>query len=186
MTDALEDWAIRLRASDPEALSEVMNAWQTPLLRFALRLTHDEAAAYDVLQEAFIKLWQSRETIDPSRSLRSFLYRIVSNLALNHIRMKQREAAARAAMPPVSEAVDLTPGEVVDTKLLGERIHGWIREMPPRRQEAFRLSRFDGLSHEEISDVMGLSPATVTTHIMHALQFLRERLHSYQTEGRTR
>ena len=183
MTDALADWARRLRASDAAALSEVMGALHAPLLRFAIRLTRDEAAAYDVLQEAFIKLWQVRDSLDPDRSLRSLLCRIVSNLALNHIRMKQREAAARAAIPSLPDLDAPTPGELVDTKLLGERIHQWIADMPPRRQEAFRLSRFDGLSHDEISDVMGLTRNTVTTHIMHALQYLRDRLHAYQTEG---
>lgn len=186
MADALADWTRRLRASDAAALNEVMSALHPPLLRYAVRLTNNRDAAYDVLQEAFIKLWQVRDTLDPELSLRAFLYRIVGNLALNHNRMKRRETAALAALPTEEDGQAPTPAEEVAAKQLGERIRQWIAELPPRRQEAFRLSRFDSLSHDEIAHVMDLAPSTVTTHIMLALQYLRDRLHAYQTEGQGR
>lgn len=182
MADALADLSRRLRASDTAALDEVMRALHPPLFRYAARLTNDGEAAYDVLQEAFIRLWQARASLDPALSLRAFLYRIVGNLALNHNRMERRETAVRAALPPETEAEGPTPGEEVDAERLGAKIEAWIAELPPRRQEAFRLSRFDGLRHDEIAHVMGLAPATVTTHIMLALQHLRDRLRAYQTE----
>ena len=183
MADALADTTRRLRASDVGALEEVMRALHPSLLRYAARLTQDSDAAYDVLQEAFIKLWHVRATLNPDLSLRALLYRIVSNLALNRNRMERRESAARAALPIEDAAPTPSPLDEADATLLGERISRWIAELPPRRQEAFRLSRFDGLSHDEIAHVMGLAPSTVTTHIMLALQHLRDRLHRYQTEG---
>ncbi len=183
MADLLADWTRRLRASDAAALDEVMGALHPPLLRYAARLTSDRDAAYDVLQEAFIKLWQTRATLDPALSLRAFLYRVVYHLALNHNRMKRRESAAYAALPAQDESAAPGPAEALDAERLGAHIGRWIAELPPRRQEAFRLSRFDGLSHDEIAHVMGLSPATVTTHIMLALQYLRDRLHTYQIDG---
>lgn len=183
MADLFADWTRRLRASDSAALDDVMGVLHTPLLRYAAHLTGDRDSAYDVLQEAFIKLWQVRETLDPALSLRAFLYRIVYHLALNHNRMKRRETAALAALPPSDAGPAPAPGEVLDAERLGAQIERWIAELPPRRQQAFRLSRFDGLSHDEIAHVMGLSPNTVTTHIMLALQYLRDRLHAYQIDG---
>ena len=59
----------------------------------------------------------------------------------------------------------------------------WIDELPPRRREAFRLSRFDGLSHDEIARVMALTPKTVNNHIVLALQTLRERLAHFDPDA---
>lgn len=153
------------------------------LLRYALQVTHDEAAAYDVVQDAFIKLWNVRETLDPERSMKALLYRIVRNLALNQQRAKHHEEAKRAAMPVPDPTHTTSPEEVMDAEALGARIREWIAELPPRRREAFQLSRFEGLSHEEIAQVMNLTPRTVTNHIMLALQYLRDRLHAFQASG---
>ncbi len=178
-----EDWTRRLRAADPSALDELMAAWHQPLLRYAAQLTGDRDAAYDVMQETFIKLWRLRATLDPSRSLKALIYRIVYTLALNQNRMKKRESAAMAALANESPASNRSVSEDLDARQLNEAMTSWIAEMPPRRQEAFRLSRFEGLSHDEIAQVMDLSPETVTKHIVLALQSLRDRLRQYQLGG---
>lgn len=156
----------------------------TPLIRYALRLTHDEDTAYDVVQDAFVKLWHIRETLDPERSLKSLLYLMVRNLSLNHQRMKRNEASHRMALS-VPEAADApSPEEVYDAEQLGTQLRQWIEALPSRQREAFQLSRFEGLSHDEIAHVMNLTPRTVTNHIMLALQHLRNRLRAFQTTNR--
>ena len=86
-------------------------------------------------------------------------------------------------MPPPESAMQPTPEETIDAESLKERLREWISELPPKRREAFQLSRFEGLSHEEIAEVMNLAPRTVTNHIMLALQQLRDRLQAFQTSG---
>ena len=155
----------------------------TALLRYALRLTHDEDAAYDVVQEAFVKVWQIRERLDPARSLKALLYRIVRNLSLTYQRNKHREAMQHEALPtPDPDAVP-TAEDLFDAEVLGTHLRQWIQTLPPRRREACQLSRFEGLSHEEIAHVMNLTPRTVTNHIMLALQYLRQRLRAFQASG---
>ena len=180
MADAFADWTRRLRASETRALNELMEALHPVLLGYAVRITGDRDAAYDILQEAFIKLWRVRDTLDPERSLKALVYRIVYTLALNYNRGKKRETMTHATLPAESISGSPTPEEEMDARRLGERMSAWIDELPPRRQEAFRLSRFEGLSHEEIAQVMDLTPQTVTKHIMLALQFLRDRFRGYK------
>ena len=180
MADAFVEWTHRLQASDPSAMDELMQAAHPLLLRYAFRITGDRESAYDILQEAFIKIWNMRSRLDPERSLKALLYRIVYTLALNHKRMINRELKAHAAISSTPEERQVTPEEQVDAHRLGEHMSRWIEELPPRRREAFRLSRYEGLSHEEIAHVMDLSPQTVTKHIMLALTFLRDRFHMYQ------
>lgn len=183
MVDPFPAWSRRLRASDPTACTEVFNAMHTPLLRYALQQTREETAAYDVVQEAFIKLWQVRETLDPERSMKALLYCIVRNLSLNDHRMKRHEPIEQTALPVPDPAAASTPEEVFDAEVLGTHLRRWIDALPPRRREAFQLSRFEGLSHQEIAQVMNLTPRTVTNHIMLALQHLRDRLHAFQASG---
>ena len=66
--------------------------------------------------------------------------------------------------------------------MLDERLRMFIEQMPDRRREAFMLSRYEGLSHEEIAQVMKLTPRTVNTHIVLALKDLRNRLGALQPD----
>ena len=183
MADAFADWTHRLKASDEKALDELMGFMHAGLLRYTTRIVGDRDAAYDILQEAFINLWRVRDTLDPDRSLKALIYRIVYTRALNHNRMKQRETAAYSAIMESDKRQAATIAEEIDAQRLGKSMNRWIAELPPRRQEAFRLSRFEGLSHQEIATVMDLSTQTVTKHIMLALQYLRDRFNTYKATG---
>ena len=183
MVDVIADWTQRLRASDEKALDEIMHQMHPVLLRYAIQMVNDRDAAYDILQEAFITLWKTRDRLDAEKSLKALLYRIVYTRSLNYRRMKQREKDAHSAMAELIETEPASPIQEMDARQLGELMHRWIAALPPRRQEAFRLSRFEGLSHQEIASVMNLSVQTVTKHIMLALQFLRDQLNTYQAAG---
>ena len=71
----------------------------------------------------------------------------------------------------------------LDGSILEEHLKQFIEELPPRRKEAFMLSRYDGLSHREIAVRMKLTPRTVNTHIVLALRYLRSRVEALQTIG---
>lgn len=181
-SDTLAELGARIRSSDHDAFAELFDTLHDPLFHYAWRLVGDEDAAADVVQRAFIRLWQGRDRIDDHRSIKALLYMSVRNLALNHIRDEQRRRALLAEArvesgPPMQE-----PRSEYDAEILNDRISTWIMELPARRREAFVLSRFDHLSHEDIARVMNLTRNTVNTHIMLALRHLRERLAAFETE----
>ncbi len=175
-------WSRRLRRSDRQAYTEVFEATYDTLYRYAWFFVHDEEAAYDVLQDVFLKLWQIRERIDPARSLKALLYQMTRNTALNHVRHARRHAAD--ALDETLFEPAASPGEEddFDTQRLEEHLRGWIDELPERRREAFMLSRYQGLSHAEIAGIMNLAPKTVNNHIVLALQHLRGRLLAHQPD----
>ncbi|MDX1548165.1 MAG: RNA polymerase sigma-70 factor [Rhodothermales bacterium] len=178
--DSFVQWSHRLQSSDQRAFSELFRAMHTTLLRYAWRFTGEQEAARDIVQDAFLKLWQIREEVDPSRSLKALLYTMVRNLALNHVRAAQYTNDTL----PEYDLHDRAPGadQQVEAAMLDERLRRFIHEMPDRRREAFMLSRFEGLSHEEIAQVMSLTPRTVNTHIVLALKDLRARLGALQPD----
>lgn len=169
----------RLRSDDPRAFSELFEAMHPVLLRYAWSILKRKEAAQDIVQDAFLKLWQIRATVDPKRSLNALLYTMVRNLALNHKRSAKYEAGTLPEQGPLDDSP--AADERMDTDMLRIRLARYIRELPPRRREAFTLSRYEGLSHEEIAQVMQLTPRTVNTHITLALRDLRKRVHALQT-----
>lgn len=176
------EWSIALRSSDRIAFAELFRYMHAPLLRYAQYVVRDREAAADLTQDAFAKLWQVRDTLDPDRSLKALLFQMVRNLALNHERHKKRHRTE-----PLETVFDRGSDEhpvedSIDADTLNERLESWIEAMPDRRREAFLLSRREGLSHEEISQLMGLAPKTVNNHIVLALQHIRAKLDVYRAE----
>jgi len=175
-------WSEGLRRSDRKAYSALFQATYDALFGFARYITRDEDAAHDILQDVYLKIWQVRETIDPTRSLRALMYQMVRNYALNHERRKRTHATDSLEKSMIEPSIDTTAEEDLDTRALSDRLRAWIDAMPERRREAFVLSRFEGLSHEEIARVMNLTPRTVNNHIVLALQDLRSRLHRFEAD----
>jgi len=146
-----------------------------------MRYTRDEAAAKDVVQDCFVKLWNTRRRINPDRSLKSYIYTMVRNRALNLIR---DQAVVEINHQLAINSVFYTEPEIVEGTQpeLNNLFKHWIGQLPERQKEAFELSRFEGLDHQEISEVMNLSPKTVNNHIVAALSFLKERYSNYKPE----
>ena len=171
-------WAAALRASDRQAFTALYDVLHPALFRYVWTLTQHEEVSYDIVQEAFVKLWQMRGRLDPERSVKALLFRIARNLAYQHHHRRRHEDRAREAwteeMP--SEA---PPDVALAAQDLSAHLAAWIAEMPPRRREVFELSRLRHLSHHEIATVLDLSPKTVNNHIVEALRHLRTCLSAY-------
>lgn len=180
-TDPFSRWAERIRESDSHAFAELYDRLYGPLHRFVWYILRDEDATDDVIQEVFVKLWQVRSTLDPDRSLKALLYQMARNFALNHTRTARRHVSEDVAELELGVAPD--DDAELTARTLEDRLRVWIDELPPRRREAFCLSRFEGLSHEEIAVAMDLAPKTVNNHIVLALQTLRQRLIAFDADA---
>lgn len=182
-TPAEEAWSGAIRAGDLVVFEAFFRATYSGVLRFAERLAPDGDAA-DLVQEAYGRLWERRVTLDPARSVRGLLFRTVRNLAYNRtrdVRTRRARLAERFAGSPQAygHSPHPKPDEVTGGVVLAERMRTWIAALPERQREALMLSRFEGLSHAEISEVMGVSPRTVNNHLVQALRVLRDRVRDY-------
>ncbi len=178
--DVFKVWARRIRTSDSAAFEAFFRAVHPPLVQYAQRFVDEPAAALDVVQDAFIRIWEGRERIDPEQSLKAFAFRTVRNLCLNRIRDRKTRADLLAEQyePPSTEA--RSPEDVMGEGQLAARLEEWIEELPERQREALRLSRFHGLSHQETADAMGVSARTVNNHLVKALRVIRDRVRAYE------
>lgn len=179
--DPFSRWAERIRAADQQAFAELYDRIYAPLHRFVWYILRDEDATDDVIQEVFVKLWQVRHTLDPERSLKALLYQMARNFALNHTRTTRRFSSDDITEMELGEAP--SHDAELTARTLEERLRVWIDELPPRRREAFCLSRFENMSHDEIAVAMDLAPKTVNNHIVLALQTLRQRLIAFDADA---
>ena len=175
VTDPYADWCRRIRDGHADAFEALFRDLHPALLRFADGYAESAAAADDLVQEAFARLWEKRARLDPARSVRALLYQTVRNLALNRSRdraSRQDKLAGLAADPAPAPAL---PDAQAGAGLLARHLHAWVDALPDRQAEALRLTRFEGLDHAEAATVMGLSPRTVNNHLVRALRTLRAR-----------
>ncbi len=171
-TDPISALAARVRQGDRAAFEALFRSLHPDLARYAHSLSALEAD--DAVQDAFLTLWRRRADLDPDRSARALLYTAVRNRLFN----RQRDDARRRDLLETMDAPDSPPqpDDHMDASLLGALVRDRLATLPNRQREAFGLSRFDGLSHAEIADVMGCSTKTVENHVGRALSALRDHL----------
>ncbi len=181
--DAPEELCRRIKASDRAAFEDLFRRFRNELLRYVRGIVGREAVAHDLVQDVFVDLWATREMLDPTRSLRAYLYGMARNRALRHLRDTRAHGLKHAliqgeAVGRVSNGSERNRDLGVDQ--LGELLHGWIEELPDRQREALLLSRYHDLSHREIASIMGISPRTVNNHIVRALKNLSDRVQAFE------
>lgn len=163
-----------IRSGETHALKQLVDAYWDTLVQFAGRVLGGQADPQDVVQEAFIRIWTHRERWGEDGSVRSLLYTVTRNAALDERRKQARgERAAQATKPPVPPAA---PSDDAQAAQLREAASEAVEALPPKRREVFRLAREEGLTYGEIATVMGISAQTVANHMSLALADLRTAL----------
>lgn len=180
--DQFEEWARQISRANTRAFDALFRAMYPGLVRFAYRYLKNRAAAQDIVQDCFVALWKTRHRLDQNRSLKSYLFTMVRNRALNELRDRSEMFVSHETSLYHQDAAepDGTEGESADE--LESRMNQWIEQLPGRQKEAFQLSRYHGLDHEEIAEVMDVSPKTVNNHIVAALSTLRDHYEEYNSE----
>lgn len=164
----------RIRAGDPAALQDMLEMYWSPLVVYLTSLVSGRDAAEDVAQEALLRLWEHREDWSPAGSVRSLLYRIGRNLALNERRRMHIWARARPALgAQLSQRATPTPVDVLERSELRAALERALEQLPPRRREVFVLRQVHGLSVAETAQIMGISPQTVKNQMGSAAAELR-------------
>jgi RNA polymerase sigma-70 factor (family 1) len=149
------------------------------LVQFACSFLHDDAAAQDIVQDAFVRLWRHRTAVATGAPLRAWLFTAVRNLCLNQLRdertraLIQSDVIAAAAIAPRALA---RPDQHMETREVRETLQRAIAALPARQRQALLLSRFNGLTHAEVADVMGCTARTVNNQLVRALERLRTSL----------
>ena len=143
------------------------------LYGYAFTIVKDNAEAKDIVQAAFIKLWEKRREINLSTVARSYLYTTVYHLSLNTIRNHKIRASHHQHLAPPTFTDKINAAEEREIKA---RINQAIDALPPRCKEVFCKSRLEGKKYAEIATDLGIAVKTVEVQMGKALKILREQL----------
>lgn len=163
----------QIRARQPEALSRIYDLYSTLVYSVAMRVLRDGAAAEDIMQEVFLKLWQQPGSFAEHRgSLCGWLAVVTRNRCIDRIRgTKQFDNVDDLHL---SNSVDLS--EEAERNILLEKVRVVLGSMPPDQRQAMEMAFFDGRTHTEIAEATGQPLGTVKTRIRSALITIRKAL----------
>ena len=165
-----------IKNSNEGVFELVFNFYYSGLVVYADQIIKDTTISEDIVQSVFMKLWETRETID-IRSFRSYFIQCVKNRCIDHLRSQQVKNKFDNRVP---ESDHLVMDEDLWTKTeLSELIEQSGESLPPRCREIFRMSRYENLKIAEIADQLKISKRTVETQISKALKILRVKLIDY-------
>jgi len=164
---------------DQAAFESLFRSEFKGLCFFAQKYVKDLETAREIVQDAFISLWEKRETIDVSRPVKSYLTTIIHHKCHNHLRDNRKFNREILQIENLLELSEVVLSDMLVEKELEGRIVKAIEELPEKCREIFLLSRYENLKYQEIADKLQLSPKTVEAQMSKALQHMRFRLAEY-------
>lgn len=162
--------------NEGQGYEEIINRYQSPLLRYAIRLLGDQEAAEDVVQDTFISTYENINSFDVNRKFSSWIYRIGHNKSINEIRKNKKNIALEEAPEITSEdnkeKIEGKISKEEAQKILGEN----IGNLTLKYKEVIILRYIEDKSYEEISDILKIPTSTVGVRIKRGLDKLKTRI----------
>lgn len=175
----------RVQEGDKQAFDLLVAKYQRRLMRMVSYIVHDRAEAEDVLQEVFIKAYRGLRHFRGESAFYTWLFRIGVNTARSYVTVKKRKAVASASDAASADhdfdggdqRADLvTPEDVLAGKQIAEVVTSAMESLAPEQSIAMTLHEIDGLSYQEIADIMVCPIGTVRSRISHAREVIAGRL----------
>jgi len=180
---------LRVKAGDQSAFDYLVQKYRRPLVSFMYRMARNTTMAEDLAQEVFLRVYRSRQTYEASAKFTTWLYRIATNLAVNHARDTRHER------PEVTVSLDEPDDEtgstmdLADIKISAEEallrrermlaIRSKVEALPERQRLAIVMHKYQQLDYKQISEVLKLSESATKSLLFRAYETLREQLREF-------
>jgi RNA polymerase sigma-70 factor, ECF subfamily len=177
----------RYIAGDEAAFREIVERYKNPLYAFLRRFLNRQDLVEDAFQETFLQLYASRESFDPTRPLRPWLFTIAANKARDALRKQQREATTSIGTMSEPEEVsiddvlntlasyDVTPLDELSQSETTAKVREIIANMPDNLREILILAYFDQFSYKHMADMLGIPIGTVKSRLHTAVVFFTKK-----------
>ncbi|RIK37812.1 MAG: hypothetical protein DCC55_23085 [Chloroflexi bacterium] len=180
----------QIQAQDAAAFEVLFVRYRTPIQRHVQSIVRDHTAGDDLVQEVFLRVWTRAEQWDDHGSVKAWLYRIATNLALNYLRTVRRRPQqtleARLVDESGSEEEISAPGWLVDAAALEppavveaaeqvQRLQKLVEELPEEKREVFRLVYDAEMDLRSVADQLGIPEGTVKSRLYYSKRYLMER-----------
>jgi len=179
-----------LRSGTPEAFRPLYERYKDKVHNTAYRITGDATLAADVVHDVFVRVYERLEQFSFRSRFSSWLYRVAVNLATDAVRRRSRERwlfagrlGSRESAGGVFPAAEDGPADAAESAETAEGVARAVAELSLKLREVVVLRYFEGLSYEEIAEVLGKSLGTVKSRLNRAHRKLGEKLQDIGEEG---
>jgi RNA polymerase sigma-70 factor (ECF subfamily) len=190
-TEGLSDAQIMLRvkAGDDSAFEYLVQKYRRPMLSFMYRMAHNSAVAEDLAQEVFLRVYRSRGNYEANAKFTTWLYRIASNLAVNHARdtRHQRPENTVSLDEPDQETgltMDLPDASLTAEEMIVKRerlaaIRERVQSLPERQRVAVIMHKYQQMDYRQIAEILKLSESAIKSLLFRAYETLRGQLKEF-------
>ncbi len=180
---------LRLAAGDESCFNYLVGKYHRAMIHFLFRMVHNQAVAEELAQEVFLRVYRSRESYRAEAKFTTWLYRIATNLAVNHARDTRHERAAQTIYLDAPDEETGTKPDVADNEpsveqrlMTDERmaaIRTHVMALPERQRMAVLMHKYQGMDYRQIGEVLKLSESATKSLLFRAYQTLRDKLKDF-------
>ena len=166
-----------IRGGDPDAFEVLVRRKTSKVYSLCYRIIGNSEDAKDISQLVFIKLWENLEKYDPQYAFDTWLYRMVTNVAIDFMRNKQsRENAVNSNLRLVKTSSDAEQGTIMQRKEVESVFNTVAQVLSPKQKTIFVMNQMEDLSSSEIAKVLGCRESTVRNHLFNARKLMQQQL----------
>ncbi len=188
-TDSDAEVMLRVKAGDDSAFDFLVQKYRRQMVNFMYRMAHNSAAAEDLAQELFLRVYRSREGYEASAKFTTWLYRIATNLAVNHARDTRHERPENMASLDEPDPETGTTMDVADSTMSAEQailrrerlaaIRQKVKALPERQRMAVVMHKYQQMDYKQIAEVLKLSESATKSLLFRAYETLRGQLREF-------
>jgi len=180
---------LRVKAGDESAFEYLLQKYRRSMVSFMYRMAHNSAAAEDLAQEVFLRVYRSRGSYEASAKFTTWLYRIATNLAVNYARDTRRERPENTVS--LDEPADNTGRtmDIPDASLTVEEmlvrqerlaaVRQRVQALPERQRMAVVMHKYQQMDYRQIAEVLKLSESATKSLLFRAYETLREQMKKF-------
>jgi RNA polymerase sigma-70 factor (ECF subfamily) len=166
-----------IRGGDSDAFEQLVRRKTTKVYALCYRIIGNGEDAKDISQLVFIKLWENLEKYDPQYAFDTWLYRMVTNVAIDFMRNKQsRENAVNSNLRLVKTSSDAEQSVVVQRKEIETVFEEVSSVLSPKQKTIFVMNQMEDLASSEIAKILGCRESTVRNHLFNARKLMQQQL----------
>jgi RNA polymerase sigma-70 factor (family 1) len=174
-----EELELLKKGSSP-SFDSLYRRYSGKLYNFVMKVSKGNSyMAEELVQRTFIKVWETKEYVNPDKSFISYLCTIAKNMLLNEYEHQTIQFIYEEYIKVRSVVNDDSTEKEVDKNLLEEYIDKLADKLPPKRREIFLLSRKEGLSNKEIAQKLNITESTIETQLSKALAFMKSEIKAH-------
>lgn len=165
-----------LKTGDERAFTALYRIYWREVYSFCTLYLNSRDAAQEVVQEVFVKLWDSRATVDQNQNFRGFLFIITRNLIFNRYRKEVNAVRFRTTMLAAMKDELYSMEDELERANMREYLDRLIEKLPEKRQTVFRMKCDENLTYKEIAEQLGITERMVERHLYLTMKFLKENV----------